>query len=85
MGTRGYFNESMNDDRFLLNARVTWKCLKNKGQLQLEAKDILNQNYLFYGEVTPLRRIEKRDELFNRYVELTFTYNFDAKAKKNKK
>lgn len=84
-GTRGYFNESMNDDRFLLNARVTWKCLKNKGQLQLEAKDILNQNYLFYGEVTPLRRIEKRDELFNRYVELTFTYNFDAKAKKNKK
>lgn len=82
LGNAGYISDMMNRDRFALDASVTWKVLKNRAQLTLMAKDILNQlervNYIS----TPTMHQEEWSESFHRYVSPTFTYNFDAKAKK---
>lgn len=85
VGNAGYLSEVMNRNRFSLNASVTWKCLKNKGQLTLSAKDILNQMDQVRYNISPTMRNESRTESFHRYLALTFSYNFDAKAKKNSK
>ncbi|MBQ0049850.1 MAG: outer membrane beta-barrel protein [Bacteroidales bacterium] len=81
LGNAGYLSDMMNRDRFALDASVTWKTLKNRAQLTLMAKDILNQlervNYIS----CPTTHQEEWSESFHRYVSLTFTYNFDAKAK----
>ena len=81
-GSRGYLSDMMNRDRFALNADVTWKFLKNKAQLTLSARDILNQMDDNSATVTPTQIVENLRETFHRYLALTFTYNFDAKAKK---
>ncbi len=82
IGHTGYLSEMMNRNRFSLNASITWKTLKNKGLLTLSAKDILNQMDQVSYNISPTMRNESRTESFHRYLALTFTYNFDAKAKK---
>lgn len=82
VGNTGYLSKMMNRQRFSLNASVTWKTLKNKGLLTLAAKDILNQMDEISYNITPTMRSESSRETFHRNVSLTFTYNFDAKAKK---
>lgn len=81
-GSRGYLSDMMNRDRFALNADVTWKFLKNKAQLTLSARDILNQMDDNSAFVSPTQIVENLRETFHRYLALTFTYNFDARAKK---
>lgn len=85
VGNTGYLSDMMNRDRFALDANITWKMLKSKGQLTLSAKDILNQMDEVYSSLTPTMRTDSRNETFHRYLALTFTYNFDAKAKKAQK
>ncbi len=80
VGSRGYLSDIMNRDRFALHADVTWKFLKNKAQLKLSARDILNQMDSNSATVTPTQIVENLSETFHRYLALTFTYNFDAKA-----
>lgn len=82
VGNAGYLSDMMNRNRFALNASATWKFLKNRGQLTLSAKDILNQMDQTSSYIGPTSRSESRTETFHRYLALTFTYNFDAKAKK---
>lgn len=83
VGYTGDLSDMMNRKRFsLLNASVTWKMLKNKGLLTFTVKDILNQMDEISYNITPTMRAESRKETFHRYCSLTFTYNFDAKAKK---
>lgn len=84
VGNAGYLSDIMNRNRLSLNASITWKCLKNKGLLTLSAKDILNQMDQVRYNISPTMRNESRTESFHRYLALTFTYNFDAKAKKKK-
>ena len=81
-GHSGYLSDMMNRTRIALNASITWKTLKNKAQLTLSAKDILNQLDQVNYNISPTMRSENRTETFHRYLALTFTYNFDAKAKK---
>ena len=81
VGSRGYLSDMMNRDRFALNADVTWKFLKSKAQLKLSARDILNQMDSNSATVTPTQITENLRETFHRYLALTFTYNFDARAK----
>lgn len=81
-GSRGYLSDMMNRNRFSLNADVTWKFLKNKAQLTLSARDILNQMDDNSAFVSPTQIVENLRETFHRYLALTFTYNFDARAKK---
>ncbi len=85
IGNAGYLSDMMNRNRFSLNAGITWKMLKSKGQLTLSAKDIFNQMDQVSYNISPTMRNESRTESFHRYLALTFTYNFDAKAKKDSK
>lgn len=85
LGNAGYISDMMNRNRFGLDASITWKMLKTKGQLTLEAKDILNQMEQVNSNITPTMRTEFRTETFHRYISLTFTYNFDAKVKKDRR
>ncbi len=81
-GSRGYLSDMMNRDRFSLNADITWKFLRSKAQLTLSARDILNQMDDNSAYVSPTQITENLRETFHRYLALTFTYNFDARAKK---
>jgi len=85
VGNAGYISDMMNRNRFTIDANVRWKMLKNKGQLTLSVKDLLNQMDQVYSNNTPTMRTESSTETFHRYIALSFTYNFDAKTKKDKK
>lgn len=85
IGNAGYLSNIMNRNRFCLDASVTWKTLKGKGLLALSAKDIFNKMDQVFYNISPTQRSETRSETFHRYLALTFTYNFDAKAKKGGK
>lgn len=80
----GYLSDLMNRNRFSLDASVVWKIMKNHGQLALELSDILNQMADTRSSSTINTRTDTKNETFHRYASLTFTYNFDAKAKKGK-
>lgn len=84
VGNTGYLSDIMNRNRFVLDAEVTWKTLAGKAQFTLSARDILNQMDQVYSYVTAAKRSETRNETFHRYLCLTFTYQIDAKAKKDK-
>lgn len=85
VGDAGYMSDYMNRNRFALDASITWKCIKGRGQLTLMAKDLLNQMEDTSFNISPTMRSETHTETFHRYVSLGFQYNFDAKAKKKDK
>lgn len=76
---RGYLSDDMNTNRFLLNARVSYKFLKNKARLILYAKDLLNRSTNCYTDVTATSRTEGGSSFLHHYVSITFNYKFDAK------
>jgi hypothetical protein len=78
---RGYMSDAMNTNRFLLNARVSYRFLKNKASLILYAKDLLNRSTNNYSDVTATSRTEGGSSFLHHYVSLTFNYKFDAKKK----
>ena len=80
-GAEGYLSDMANRKRLGLDAGITWKTLRGKGQLMLMARDILNQMKTVFSNIQPYERIDYRLETMHRYLCLTFTYNFDAKAK----
>ena len=85
LGSAGYMSDLMNRNRFDIDADVTWKMLKDRGQLTLSARDLLNQMADTGSYIDINTRTETKNETLHRYLSLTFTYNFDAKAKKDKK
>ena len=85
LGSAGYMSDLMNRNRFDIDADVTWKMLKDRGQLTLSARDILNQMADTGSYIDINTRTETKNETLHRYLSLSFTYNFDAKAKKDKK
>ena len=78
---RGYMSDAMNTNRFLCNARVSYKFLKNKASLILYAKDLFNRDTHNYCDVTATSRSEGGSSFLHHYVSLTFNYKFDAKKK----
>ena len=78
---RGYMSDAMNTNRFLLNARVSYRFLKNKASLILYTKDLLNRSTNNYSDVTATSRTEGGSSFLHHYVSLTFNYKFDAKKK----
>ena len=84
--TTVYLSDMANRKRLGLDAGITWKTLRGKGQLMLMARDILNQMKTVFSNIQPYERTDYRLETMHRYLCLTFTYNFDAKgSKKGKK
>lgn len=79
---RGYAFRYMNGGQFLLNAAVSFKFLKNRAELELNANDLLDQEKWYAEEITATSHAENWDKSLGCYVSLTFTYRFDPKANK---
>ena len=77
----GYLVAGMNDNYLIWNASVTWKFLSNKARLQLSANDILNQIDTFHAQQTAYQNTYSWREQMHHYVNLSFTYHFDAKKR----
>lgn len=78
---RGYMSDAMNTNRFVCNARISYKFLKNKASLILYAKDLFNCDTRYHSDVTATTRTEGGSSFLHHYVSLTFNYKFDAKKK----
>lgn len=78
-GHTGYAMSSMNKALPIWDAQVDWKVLRGKGLLKLEVDDILNKNSFQWASVTATERTEIHEECIHHYVNLSFTYRFDAK------
>ena len=77
----GYLISSMNDNYLLWDASVTWKFLNNKARLRLTANDILNQLDTFYAQQGAYQNIYSWRDQMHHFVNISFTYHFDAKKK----
>lgn len=75
---RGYASPAYNTDRWLWDAGVKWKCLKNKGTVSLEFDDILNQNSYYYANTQAYQRSEYWGDSMHHYLRIGFTYHIDA-------
>lgn len=78
---RGYVSDAMNNNRFLMNARIKYKFLKSKASLTLYANDLFNRNTNNYSYVTTTSRTEGGTSFIHHYISLTFNYKLDAKKK----
>lgn len=78
---RGYDVRSMNRNLLVWDGSVTWKCLKNKGQLKLEFEDLLNNEDEFYSSQTAYQQTSTWSDIRHHYIGLSFNYFWDAKKK----
>ena len=82
-GRRGYADDIMNHDQWLLNATISQSLLKNKAlTLQLEAVDLLQQRTAEYSYVSPSMRYFSREKVFFSYVMLHAIYRFNIGGSK---
>ena len=78
---RGYASSGMNRDCLLWGASVTWKILKNKGNVKLFAEDILNQDDWRWSSQTAYQQTNEWQDTLHHYIGISFTYHLDAKKK----
>ena len=71
----------MNNNLFVLNAEVRWKCLKNRGELILEGRDLLNQETDYSAAITATTHTESGEDFMHHYLSLTFRYKVEPKKK----
>ncbi len=85
---RGYLSDTMNNNLFILNAEVSCKLMKNRAELILAARDILNEETDHNSSITATTHIESGKSFLHHYATLTFRYILEAKKRhtdKNKK
>ena len=78
---RGYASNGMNRNRLLWDASITWKILKNKGNVRLFADDILNQDDWRWSSQTAYQQTSEWQDTLHHYIGISFTYHLDAKKK----
>ncbi len=78
---RGYASSGMNRNRLLWDASITWKILKNKGNVRLYADDILNQDDWRWSSQTAYQQTNEWQDTLHHYIGISFTYHLDAKSK----
>lgn len=78
---RGYLVPRMNNNLFVLNAEVCWKCLQNRGELILEGRDLLNQETDYSAAITATTHTESGEDFMHHYLSLTFRYKLEPKKK----
>lgn len=78
---RGYISSGMNRNSLLWGASITWKILKNKGQVRLFAEDILNQDDYRWSSQTAYQQTNEWQDTLHHYIGISFTYHLDAKKK----
>ncbi len=79
---RGYLASGMNDNYLLWNASATLKLWNNKARLKIEVDDILNQLDTFYAQQGAYQNTYSWRDQLHHFINISFTYHFDAKAKK---
>ncbi len=79
-GGKGYIADELNRNKLLVDGEITWKCIKNKGQLSLLANDIFNQSTSITSSVTAQQRWEGGRSFIHHYLGLRFQYHLDARA-----
>ena len=80
---RGYASSGMNRNRLLWDASITWKILKNKGNIELFVDDILNQDDYRWSSQTAYQQTSEWQDTLHHYIGISFTYHLDAKKKDN--
>ena len=78
---RGYASSDMNRDNLLWGVSITWKVLKNKGNVKLFAEDILNQDDWRWSSQTAYQQTSEWQDTLHHYIGISFTYHLDAKKK----
>ena len=78
---RGYASSGMNRDCLLWGASITWKVLKNKGNIRLFAEDILNKDDYRWSTQTAYQQTNEWQDTLHHYIGITFTYHLDVKKK----
>jgi hypothetical protein len=78
---RGYASSGMNRNRLLWDASITWKILKNKGNIELFVDDILNQDDYRWSSQTAYQQTSEWQDTLHHYIGISFTYHLDAKKK----
>lgn len=78
----GYQTAGMNGHKVIGYARLDYRFDKNKCCLSLQASDIFNQDIDYDSNTTTYQRTETRNEYFHHYLQVSFSYRFDAKVKK---
>ena len=78
---RGYASSDMNRDNLLWGVSITWKVLKNKGNVKLFAEDILNQDDWRWSSQSAYQQTSEWQDTLHHYIGISFTYHLDAKKK----
>lgn len=77
----GYASSGMNRNRLLWDASITWKILKNKGNVKIFADDLLNQDDWRWSSQTAYQQTNEWQDTLHHYIGISFTYHLDAKKK----
>lgn len=78
---RGYLSDAMNNNLFVLNGEVSYKFLKNRAELILAARDLLNKETDYSSAITATTHTESGRSFLHHYATLTFRYKLEAKKK----
>ena len=78
---RGYLSDAMNNNLFVLNAEVSFKFLKNRAELILAARDLLNKETDYSSVITATTHTESGRSFLHHYATLTFRYKLEAKKR----
>ena len=78
---RGYLSDAMNNNLFVLNGEVSFKFLKNRAELILAARDLLNKETDYSSVITATTHTESGQSFLHHYATLTFRYKLEAKKK----
>lgn len=80
----GYATSAMNGHKLKSMASVRWSFCNNKCMLSLFADDIFNKDIWYESEYSAFQRQEYSTNYIHHYLNLSFRYRFDAKAKNGK-
>ncbi len=76
---RGYLSDAMNNNLFVLNAEVTYKFLKERAELMLSARDLLNKETDYNSTISATSHTEGGERFLHSYVTLSLRYRWDPK------
>lgn len=78
----GYQTSAMNGHKVISYAYLSYRFYKNKCCLSLMVDDLFNKDIYYSTNTMAYQRTETSNEYFHHYLQLSFSYKFDAKAKK---
>ena len=78
----GYATSAMNGHKLMSMAYISYSFCNNKCLLSLHVDDIFNKDIMYDSEYSAYQRSESSANYIHHYANLSFTYRFDAKAKK---